>query len=348
VILAGGEGTRLWPLAGPDHPKPFLALDHGRSLFQRTLERVAPLVEPEHVLVVAGRPHARWIRRQAPGLPVRNVLLESMGRNTAASVALAATWILSRHADAVMVVLPSDHWIAPASAFRASMVLGIAAARVTDKLVLVGVPVRSPDTGFGYIRPGRREVRPGVRAVSRFIEKPPVSVARRMSRSGRYLWNSGMFIWRAVVIRDELRRHQPAVIRSAEKWARGDGSSTRAVPASVLRKMPALPIDRAVLERSSNVAVVKAQFSWSDVGNWDAFGRFLARGRDANVGIGRLLTQGSSRCLSVNARGLTVIIGLGDVAVVRSRDAVLVCHRSAAQEVRRVVARLRRPAGGRR
>ena len=345
VLLAGGEGTRLWPMTGPDHPKPFLPLDRGRSLFQRTLERVAPLVDPEHVLVVAGRSHARWIRRQAPELFARNVLLESMGRNTAGSVALAATWILSRHDDAVMVILPSDHWIAPASAFRASLSLGITAARMTDRLVLVGVPVRSPDTGLGYIQPGAREVHPGVRAVRRFIEKPPASVARRMLRSGQYLWNSGIFVWRAVAIRDELRRHQPSVIRPAENWAHGHGSRARTVPESVLRKMPAVPIDRAVLERSSNVAVVRARFRWSDVGNWDTFGQFLARGRHANVAIGRLLSRGSSRCLSVNAQGLTVIIGLDDVAVVRSHDAVLVCHRRASQEVRKVIARLHRLAG---
>ena len=340
VILAGGAGTRLWPAARPDRPKQFLDLLGRRSLFERTHQRLAPLVAGGDVLIVTGARHAAWVRRQAPSIPQDRVLVEELGRNTAASIALAALWVRERHGDAIMIVLPSDHWIAPEPAFRSTLRTGIAAVRRTGRLLTIGIPARAPEPGFGYILPARAAHGRGVRRVMGFVEKPDPGRARRMVRSGRYLWNSGIFIWRATMILEELRRHRPAVVRLLESWAaRHRGGSWR-VPAALLLRLPPEPIDRAVLEKTRSLLVIRARFRWSDLGNWPSVGNLLGRDREGNAAIGGLLADDASGCLAVNRGGLTALLGVRDLVVVRDEAVVLVCSRSAAQRVREIAGRV--------
>jgi len=341
VILAGGPGTRLWPLASPARPKPFLPLLRGKSIFRLTYERIAPLSGRRCVLVVAGVEHRAWVRRQAPEVAADRLLLEEVGRNTAATVATAALWIRARSPQGIMVVLPSDHFVTPAGAFRSAIRTAARAAARSGGLVTIGVPARSPDTGFGYIRPSGRLIAPGIRSVSAFVEKPDAARARRMVRSGRYLWNSGIFVWKADAILEELRRHSPEVLGPLESWARRSRGGSWTVPAGVLRRVPSLPIDRAVLEKSARTLVLRAPFRWSDLGNWDALGGILPRDRLGNGGIGRVIAVGSSGCLGVNEGGLTAFVGVHDLVAIRSGHEVLVCHRGAAQRVRDLRERLR-------
>lgn len=341
MILAGGSGTRLWPLARAARPKPFLSLAGGKSLFRQTYERVLPLFGRGRVLVVTGSDLAAWVRRQAPGVPDRHVIREGIGRNTAASIALAALWIRTRHGDGVMVVLPSDHRIHPAGAFRSVLRLGIAAARSLRGLLTIGVPARSGDSGFGYIRPGRSAGPPGIRRVARFVEKPDPVMARRMAGGGGYLWNSGIFVWRATTILDQLRRHRPEILSPLAAWVRRAPRGVWTVPSGVLRRVPATPIDRAVLERSREVLVANGGFRWSDVGTWSALGAVAGGGRLGTAGIGEVLAEGSSRCVGINPGGLCAFVGVRDLVVVRSGDVVLVCHQDSTQAVRSLVARLR-------
>jgi len=291
-------------------------------------------------VVVAGAAHVGWVRRQTPEIPRDNVILEGIGRNTAASVALAARWARARYGDAVMVVLPADHWIAPGAAFRSTLRRGIGAVQRLGGLLTIGVPALAADSGFGYVRPGGRELLPGVRASREFVEKPPPARARRMVASGRFLWNSGVFVWRATTILKELRRHRPDLARPIEAWARRRRGTWR-VPAAALRKVPAVPIDRAVLERSRDVLLLRGRFRWTDLGTWAAFRDLLRKDRRGNAGLGGLMAIGSSGCLGVNQDGLSVFVGLDDVVAVRSGEVVLVCRRGAAQRLRDVVARLR-------
>lgn len=340
VILAGGMGTRLWPLARLASPKPFLPLDRGASLFRRTYERIVPLVGRSRVLVVTGAADRTWVGRQAPEIPRQNILTEEVGRDTAAAIGLAAQWLRSRYGDAIMAVLPADHAIRPAAAFRRAIRRAIDVAREGRRLVTLGLPPRSPDAGFGYIRPAGREALPGVWKVRGFVEKPSTARAARLIRSG-CLWNSGIFVWNASAILEALARYRPDVAGPLDDWARRAPRGAWTVPASVLRRVPRVSIDRAVLERSPDVVVLRAPFGWSDVGNWDAFGR-LFRGRPGvNAGIGRILARDARGCLGVNEGGLTVFVGLEGVVAVRSGDVVLVCRRSAAQQVREVVHGLR-------
>ena len=340
VILAGGAGTRLWPLARHRRPKPFLPLIGGRSLFRLTWERARALAGASRVIVVCGVEHAAWVRRQAPGLPADRIIREGVGRNTAASVALAAHWIRSRAGDAPMVVLPADHWIETATAFRATIRRALRVVRRSDALVTIGVPAQSPDPGFGWIEVGRAGPEAGIRQVTRFIEKPAPAVARRLFRSQRFLWNSGIFVWQASAILAELARWEPAVERVAAGWAKR-GMASGKVPAGLMRRMPSIPIDRAVLERSESVLVTRAGFRWSDLGTWGALAAVLERRSTGHATAGEQITVDAVRCVGFNPGGLTAFVGVQDLVAVRADDVVLVCRRDAAHGVRKVVAALR-------
>ena len=345
IILAGGAGTRLWPLARASRPKPFLPLVQGQSLFRLTYERIAPLSGLRRVVVVAGAEHRSWVRRQAPEVAADRLLLEERGRNTAAAVAAAALWVRERSPNGIMIVLPSDHFITPIGAFRAAIRRAVRAAERGGGLLTIGVPARFPDTGFGYIRPTKRLVAPGIHRVSSFVEKPGAARAHAMVRSGRYLWNSGIFVWKAEAILDELGRHSPEVLEPLASWARQRRGGPWRIPARTLRRVPSLPIDKAVLEKSARTLVQRATFRWSDLGNWDALGDILPKDRRGNGGIGRVVAVASSGCLGVSEGGLTVFVGVSDLAAVRSGDVLMVCHRRSAQHVREIARRFRASRG---
>jgi mannose-1-phosphate guanylyltransferase/mannose-6-phosphate isomerase len=331
----------LWPLAGPRSPKPFLPLDRGVSLFRRTYDRIVPVVGPSRVLVVTGGAHVAWVRRQAPEIPRDRILVEGAGRDTAASIALAAHWLRRRQGEAIMIVLPADHAIRPVSAFRSAIRRGVEAVRRTGSLMTIGVPAVSPQTGFGYILPAGTGNPGGVRAVQTFIEKPGPRAAARMVRAGGYLWNSGIFIWKASTILEHLARRRPDIAAPIERWTRHAARGPWRVPASVLKRVPGAPIDRAVLEGSRNMLVLRAPFAWSDVGNWDALGSLLSADARGNSAIGDVLAMDADRCLGVNESGLTVFVGVSEIVAVYSRGMLLVCHRDSVQDVRQVVRALR-------
>lgn len=340
MILAGGTGTRLWPLARVSRPKQFLPLFRGRSLFQRTWSRARALTGRDGILVVAGAGHRRWLREQAPALRPADLIVEEIGRNTAPSVVLAALWIRARYGDALMVMLPSDHWISPMSQFLRVVRRGIAAVRETDDLLTIGIRPRWAETGYGYIRPAGGRISPGVQAIATFVEKPSRPAARRLVRSGGSFWNSGIFVWRASRILREVQRHRPDLLKVLEPWARAASRRPWRVPASILRRAPAVPIDRAVLERSDRILMATGTFDWSDLGTWASVFVRLRGGGSRNVGIGQRLSLGSSGCLVVNEDGLTVLVGVRDLIAVRSGDVMLICRRTETQRVREVVDRL--------
>lgn len=338
VILAGGRGERLWPRARRRRPKPFVPLLAGRTLFEATAGRARALAGRDRVLVLCGVDQSRWVRRQAPWIAPERILREAMGRNTAAAVALAALWVERRAGDAILAVLPADNFVAPPGRFLRAVKRAARAVTRRDGLAILGVPASKPETGFGYVRVGGPAGLPGVRLAAGFREKPSAVLARRLVRGGGHLWNCGIFVGRASTFLRELRRLAPGVLAPLRRWSAA-ARGTWTIPGRVLAAVPALPFDRAVLERTRGLMVVPADFRWSDLGTWSAIAEAL--GDRGGAGEGAVLRSRSERCVAVNPGGLTAFVGVQDLVMVREGDIVLVCRRDASQDVRAIVAGLR-------
>jgi len=342
VVLAGGGGTRLWPLSRRERPKPFLPLLGDESLFQLTLRRIEPLIPAEDMYVVAEQGHLPLVSEQAPMLLSRHLVGEPVGRNTAAAIALAAL-TSQRDGRDVMVVLPADHFIADEPAFR--QVLSRAAAAAQDgALVTLGIKAEAPETGYGYIVGAEGEpATEGVRQVDRFVEKPARDQALELLADSRGAWwNAGIFIWRHDALLDGLERHAPGIVGPIKRGLEEGRSLT-----SIYEMLPNVSIDRALLEPASlegRVKVVPADVGWSDLGSWDALHRALAvrnGSLDGVVSVGRAENLSSQGVLTHSSAGrLIVTIGRRGTIVVDSPDVVLVCASDRAQDVRAIVDRL--------
>jgi len=341
VIMAGGAGTRFWPHSRRRRPKQFLAIDGGRTLLQETARRLRGLVPAAHVLVVAPRELAALVRRQLPALPRENLLIEPAARGTAACLVLAAARIARRDAGASMGVFAADHAIRDGARFRDCVARAFETAETTDALVTLGIPPTAPETGYGYIEVGAalRGDTPRVDWVARFVEKPDQATAQRFLASGRHLWNSGMFVWRVAVLRAALDHHAPALGRLMDGL--GDPRRAAAARRAYLRS-PGESIDVALMERAARVAVVTATFDWSDVGSWAAMPALWGSDTARNASRGDVLLIDCRDSVVYGATRLVAVLGADDLIVVDSPDAVLVCPRSRAQDVRRVVDALAR------
>ena len=340
--MAGGSGTRFWPRSRVRVPKQLLAIVGTRSMLQETVARVSPPIARDRVLVVTGRLHARAVRAQLPRLPGEGVLVEPEGRNTAAAIALAAVHVARRDPDAVMAVLPADHAIGGLATFRADLRLALDLAAGTGALVTLGVPPTYPETGYGYVRCGAplRGADGRAAEVEAFVEKPDRTRAEALIAEGRTLWNAGIFAWRAASILAELRAHLPAVVAPLEVAVARGGA--RAL-AAAYRRLPAISIDHGVLERARRVVVVRARFAWSDVGSWAALGALWGgRADGGNAVRGRALAVDSRGCVVDSPRRLVALLGVEDLVVIDTPDAILVCRKDRAQDVRLVVEELRR------
>ncbi len=348
VIMAGGSGTRFWPLSRRTRPKQLLPIAGTRSMLQETAARLAPLIPPQRMVVVAGAKHAAAVRQQLPRVPAANVLVEPFGRNTAPCIAVAAEWIHRRAPGSSMAVLPADHAITQPQRFRRALARAFYVAEHNDALVTLGVQPSHPETGYGYIRVGTAlDGRAPVAArVAEFKEKPDRVRARRFVASGKYLWNAGIFVWPTAAIRAALARYRPDIAAAVAQLP----SASPRIPAKLYQGLPSVSIDVAVMEpaataRDSVVAVVAAEFGWSDVGSWAALAGLWGSDGDGNAARGKaLLLDTANSTVYGNARGKKVIalLGVRDLVVVDAGDALLICPTSRAQDVRRVVAELER------
>ena len=340
VLLAGGSGTRFWPASRKALPKQFLPIAGERSLLAQTADRLLGAVPWERTLVVAARDHADLVREHLPELPSGHLLAEPVGRNTAAAVAWAAIEIERREPGSVHAVLPSDHVIAPAEAFRRSLLAAAEEAQESSSLLTFGIRPTFPATGYGWIEVGRKlPDRRGVPIadVARFVEKPDRARAESFLAGGRHLWNSGMFVWRTDAILGALREHVPDLVARIAK-ARAEGVLDQAYAS-----LPSVSVDVAVLEKTAAVRVASIDYRWSDVGSWSALEEVLPPDGDGNHAGGgvRVLGEDAAGCIAWGSPGeLTVLFGVRDLVVVRAGNATLVCPRERSQEIRRIVARL--------
>jgi mannose-1-phosphate guanylyltransferase len=350
VIMAGGSGTRFWPLSRRSRPKQFLSLAGDGPLLAATVGRLPPLAEPMRTYVVCGPQHSAAARRMLPSLPKENFIVEPCARNTAPCVGLAAIHVASRDPKGVIAMLPADHHIGRPEAFREALA---AAARLAERgaIATIGIRPNRPETGYGYLEVGPRI--PGAgrgpkhlqpHKVERFVEKPDLVTAARYLADGGYLWNSGIFLFRSDVILEEIHRAMPVLGEQLDAIQRTVGTPTYA---RTLRRVfpdcPSISIDYGVMEKSHRIAVVPADFGWSDVGSFAALPDVRATDHLGNVAEGdALVIDGRDNVVLAGKKRPVALVGIDGVVVVDAGDAVLVCRRDRAQDVRKAVEELAR------
>ena len=345
VIMAGGSGTRFWPLSRQLFPKQLLKIIGDETLIQQTMRRVVTGAPPERVMISTNPPQAESIRVQLSEWKDAlkdNFVLEPEARNTAPAIALVALELLRRDSEAVMLVVPADHIVKGQKDFDAAVDLAAELA-VQGLLVTFGIKPIRPETGYGYIKPdikrvlGKRGTLKGYR-VGRFVEKPNAVKAAQYLKAGDYYWNSGMFVWRAATIVEEIRRHQPALAQGIEQIGRLiEQNAARAAIDEEYRRLPSISIDTGVMEKSDKAAMVPVAFNWSDVGSWGSLDEVAAKDKAGNIIGGRVVDIDSQRSVVYGDRRVVATIGLADMVVVDTPDATLVCPKSRAQDVKRIV-----------
>lgn len=349
LIMAGGFGTRLWPLSRRDRPKQSLALVGGRTMFEHAVDRIAPLFQPEQIFVVTGAEHVTSLAAQAPELPPENFIVEPEGRGTAPCVGLGAIHLGRQDPEAVMAVLTADHFIADAARFRRALT---AAAQVAEEghLVTLGIMPSSPSTGYGYIKRGQSLGEVGgfpVFRADRFTEKPSLETALHMVESGEYSWNSGMFIWRVDRILEEFQRQMPEFYVQLTQVEAALGTS--GYEPQLNRLWPQVikqTIDYGVMEGAEDVAVFPVDIGWSDVGSWTSLSELLPTDKEGNTIVGPHVGIDTRDTLVFGGKRLVATIGLEGMVIVDTEDALLVCSREQEQAVREIVRRLDRENRG--
>lgn len=349
IVMAGGSGTRFWPASRVALPKQLLPLAGDQTLLEDTVARLDTLVPPERTMVVTAARLLDAARRQLPGVPDTCLVGEPCKRDTAPCIGLAALLVARHDPDATMLVMPSDHVIRPAEKFRAAIRQAESlVAAAPGRLVTFGVRPTYPAESFGYIQQGAPlPVGPGeapAHTVARFKEKPPAAVAAEYLAAGTYLWNAGIFVWKAATILAALAERQPECLAHLEKIAAAwDGPDRDRVFATEFAAIKGTSIDYAVLEHATDVAVIEAPFGWDDLGGWSAVARQRAADAAGNTFIGRHLDLGSKgTVVQTSDAHLVVTLGLEDMLVVHTPDATLVADRSREEEVKKVVAELER------
>jgi len=345
VIMAGGSGTRFWPLSRHLFPKQLLRISGEHTLIQQTMRRVIGCAPAANVLISTNAAQADLIRVQLADWKdelTNGFLLEPEGRNTAPAIALAALEVLTRDPDGLMLVVPADHVVTGQRDFEAAVQL---ASQLAEEgyLVTFGIKPIRPETGYGYIKPkdkallGKRGKLRGY-LVQKFVEKPNAIKAAQYLKAGNFFWNSGMFVWRAATILEEIGLHQPTIMAVMEriKKLRRDGAPKQSID-DMYRQIASVSIDTGVMERSSKAAVVPVRFQWSDVGSWGSLDEVAEKDRAGNVITGRVIDLESKHSIVYADRRVVATIGLQNMVVVDTPDATLVCPKSRAQDVKKVV-----------
>jgi mannose-1-phosphate guanylyltransferase len=348
TIMAGGGGTRFWPWSRGKSPKQILPILSDRPMIWETVERVRPFVPSEQIMIVTASLQAKELHRQVPQIPPANILIEPKGKNTAPCLCLAALYIQKRDPEAIMAVLPADHFIADRKLFLQTLEGAAEFAARQNFLVTLGIEPTEPETGYGYIQKGEKLGRAAGMKVFRaraFREKPTRARARWYLRRGDYLWNSGMFVWKVGVFLEALERFLPSLYREMLKLRAFWGTRREKVALrNIYERIQPVSVDYGIMEKAHNVALMPAKFPWNDVGSWAALAQIWPRDKAGNVfpggkraGAGKVLMIDSSGCLVRAEEKLIATIGLKDMVVVESGNAFLVCPRARSQEVRRIL-----------
>jgi mannose-1-phosphate guanylyltransferase len=336
--LAGGRGERFWPLSRASSPKQLLPIVGRKSLLEQTVSRITPLVTPERIFIITSKHLEKDVAQKLAGFRGITLIGEPLGKNTAPAIGLASTLVSMIEPDAVTLVLPSDHVVKGRREFISDLKTAVRAAQ-SGRLVVFGVKPDRPETGYGYIEVGGRvpHLGRGVFAVQRFVEKPDHKNAVKLCRSGSHYWNSGMFVWRVDILLDALKRHLPSLAASLKTF--GSGFSRRTLRKRLERfysSVEAISIDYGLLEKSSNIVMVRASFSWDDLGSWLSLERVLSKDNQGNVLSGATIPVDTRNCVLFADSGVIATLGVEDLVVVRTGSATLVCAKKHAQEMKRI------------
>ena len=346
VIMAGGKGSRFWPRSRENMPKHLLDILGERTIIRKTIDRIRPLVPAERILIVTGRGHAAELIRQLPDIPTENILIEPFGRNTAPCIGLAALHVLKRGADAVMLVLPSDHRIGNEPIFREVLDAAAAAATGGESLITIGIRPTGPETGYGYIEQGDLVSTSGNEKIYRvrsIREKPPREQAEQFLRQGGFSWNSGMFVWKASAILKAIERFLPDLHRGLIRIREALGTNREEeVVGTIYAGLQSVSIDYGVMEKAKDVLVIPADFDWSDVGSWDTLWEVSEKDANGIAARGNFIGIDAADSLVHSPGKLVALVGVRDLLVVETDDALLVCRRGRSQDIRGLVEAIER------
>ena len=345
IILAGGSGTRFWPLSRRHRPKQILTLLSKMTLLEETVARIRGVIPPDRIYVYTSEILKGACARCLPEIPRSHIVAEPAARNTAPTIGLAAHEILRRDSDGIMVVLPSDHVIHKSAKFRRVLAAACRWASEEGRSVTIGLKLTRPETGYGYIKKGQLAGSAGTENIFRvdqFTEKPPIESALEYFASGQYLWNGGMFIWRASTVLRSLERAKPEMARGLAKIASARGVRAARSLARIFPRLEKVSIDYAVMESLADCYVIEADIGWSDVGSWEVVHKLQIKDRDGNVRPRTSLSLDSQGNMIVAPRKTVVTLGVRDLVIVDTVDALLVADIKRSQEVGKAVQELER------
>jgi len=349
VVMAGGSGTRFWPLSRRKHPKQLLELFGHGTLLEQTVARLRPLIPPERIYIYTNELVWRDVCRRLPQIPRAQIVAEPASRNTAPTLGVAAHEILRRDPQGLMVVLPADHTITKSAEFLRVLRAGCETADKAGRSVVIGLKPTRPDTGFGYVRVSAREARVAgqeIYRVEKFTEKPPLTLARRYVASGRYLWNGGMFIWRASTLLENFAKYQPRMADQLAHLAETGGVRSGITFRRLFPQFEKISIDYAIMEKISDIHAVAADIGWNDVGSWAVVYDLSAKDGEANVRPERSLCLNSRGNMIVAKKSFVVTVGVQNLVIVETDDALLICARDHSQEVGKAVQALEKAGLG--
>ena len=346
VIMAGGKGERFWPRSRSKFPKQFLSLTNTeKTMIQLTFERISSLVDPEDIFISTSKDYVDLVKKQLPLVPLKNILAEPTPRNTAPCIGLAASVISKKYEDAIMLVLPSDHLIRNTEVYIDTLKNAIDIASAGDNLVTVGITPTYPETGYGYIhftKNGFDDQNRGVYKVKRFVEKPNHVLANEYLTSGEYFWNSGQFVWKISTIMKNFEQFIPdtfdGLLRIKDAY---DTDDYEIVLSSTFNAFKSQSIDYAVMEKAKNIFTIPGNFGWDDVGSWLALERFNRADENCNILQGDIVTVDSKNNIICGNDRMIAVVGLDNIVIVQTKDAILVCNKDNVNDIKKVVNQLK-------
>ncbi|MDU1567705.1 mannose-1-phosphate guanylyltransferase [Clostridium tertium] len=340
LIMAGGKGTRFWPLSTEEKPKQFLNLVGNKTMIQMTIDRILPIIPIERIFVCTGEKYINLLKEQIPNLPDKNIIVEPEGRNTAPCIALSAFVIKRYYKDSTMVVLPSDHLINDENKFRDLLKIGSDFLEYnSDGILTLGMKPDRPETGYGYIQFGD-DVKLGVKKVNKFVEKPDLHVAKQYLEEGTYLWNGGMFLWKTEHILNEIKRYVPNTYEVLHNVANVDEKYIENLINTNYSRTDSISIDYAVLEKSNNIFVLPSEIGWDDIGTWSSVERYGERDSNNNITLGSVIQFESNDNIIISADKPIILDGVKNLYIIESDERIIIGNKRKLDNINKIKDRI--------